>query len=348
MCILSFYRPGVMPDAERLAQGARSNRDGNGFAVIVGDRIDVHKSMNATALIDAFVKVRRAHPESYALFHSRITTDGVTNVENCHPFAVGNARTVLAHNGILPEPARPGDKDLRSDTRILAEDLIPSGLFGHLTNRRARRRLTRWMSGGYPNKIAILTVDPRYGRNAYLLNEHLGVWDEGVWYSNDSYIPWRERYGFTSRSLSYMSWDSTDDALWAQYRRGDITYNEYLAQTSDAYDRAVGPVGSETLRPMALTGTATGWPETSGRSNYGKCSLCGAPDSVNLVVGYCTNCLHCVDCELRTVDCQCMVPDSDRTTWARDVSTQQQDDAIESAIREIVARSGGTLPQGER
>lgn len=316
MCILSFYRPGVMPDAERLAQGARSNRDGNGFAVIVGDRIHVQKSMNATALIEAFIKVRRAHPESYALFHSRITTDGVTSVENCHPFYVGSSRTVLAHNGILPEPARPLAGDSRSDTRVLAEDLIPWGVFGHLTNRRARRRLTRWMSGGYPNKIAILTTDPAYGRNAYLLNEQLGVWADGVWYSNDSFIPWTARYATLSRPAWLEELEEEEDAWWNLYRKGEITYAEYLARTDDTRVTTLGPVGSESLRPLALSATATGWPEQSGRSNYGKCSLCGVLDSVNLTVGYCTNCLHCVDCEAKTEDCLCLVPGGNQS-WAQ-------------------------------
>lgn len=316
MCVISFYRPRVMPNTNCLHNGAMFNPDGHGYAIIAGDRIITGKGMDADAVIDAFVKIRHRHPDSYALFHSRITTHGGTDEDNCHPFLVGgDPRTVLAHNGILPSAARPRKGDSRSDTRILAEDWIPQGRFGHLSQRRARRRLTRFIgSESYPNKLVILTVDPAYGQNAYLINERYGEWSDGVWWSNDSYLP------LVGLSLPSMWWkDDTitrgrrDEAalaeagyydlerwqLWDMYRRGELTYDEYYWC---AYGEEPPSLSRVNDTPMALE-----------RPTSGDCHLCGAKHSVNLTMGICRQCMSCVDCEDLLVDCQCFTPDMQAT-----------------------------------
>ncbi|MEU4428862.1 hypothetical protein AB0F81_50330 [Actinoplanes sp. NPDC024001] len=182
MCLLTFLPPGVQPDPHALHNGSLLNDDGHGFAIATGDSLLVRHSMNGEQLIDEFTAARRTHADGPALFHSRWGTGGTVDVGNCHPLRVGgDARTVLAHNGVLPIDV--GANEPRSDTRIAAEDLIPA--MGPLRLRRTRLRLRRWM--GDHNKIAILTVDRRYRRNAYLLNEQAGIWDGGIWYSNTGY-----------------------------------------------------------------------------------------------------------------------------------------------------------------
>jgi hypothetical protein len=189
MCLLTFLPAGVMPDTEALRIGAEVNNDGHGFAIVGGPRLDeliVHRGMNPQAVIDTFTAARSAHPAGPALFHSRFATHGKTNLDNCHPFAVGgDSRTVLAHNGVLPAVVQPRKRDRRSDTRIAAEDFIPA--FGSLRARRTRLKLARWMS--LDNKMVILTVDRRFRERAYILNEDAGIWDGGIWYSNAGYRP---------------------------------------------------------------------------------------------------------------------------------------------------------------
>lgn len=224
MCLLSVYSPGAMVNLDHLRNGAACNPDGYGYAIVAGDRIETGHGMIASAVIEAFDRARQLHPESWALFHSRYTTDGSTTVDNCHPFVVGgDARTVLAHNGVLPRAASPRGQDKRSDTRILAEDLIPAGMFGKLNRSRGRRSLTKWiLSEQYPNKIAILTVDPRYRENAFILNESAGEWVAGVWHSNTGYLtPRRSRY--------LTAWD------WTSGGSREI-YADHASEVAGAYD----------------------------------------------------------------------------------------------------------------
>ncbi|MFD8249751.1 class II glutamine amidotransferase [Nocardia sp. NPDC059691] len=200
MCILTFVKPGISPDLDALTSGALANPHGHGYAVLTDTGITVGRGMDAEEVITEFATVRERHPEGAALFHSRLATHGHLTVDNCHPFLVGgDERTVLAHNGILPDNVHPTSGDQRSDTRITAEDFLPTRPFGSLDSAWGRKRLERWLGG---DKMVILTVDPTYKHSAYIFNEHYGHWDSGSWYSNHTYQSHTWRYSAAA------DWDS--------------------------------------------------------------------------------------------------------------------------------------------
>jgi hypothetical protein len=186
MCLLTYLPAGMLPDITALLTGAAFNPDGHGFAIVDSDQLIVRRGLDGPQLIDVFAVLRHRHRHGPALFHSRFATHGVRSIDNCHPFPIGaDPRTVIAHNGVLPKAVQPAGKDPRSDTRIAAEDFLP--MFGPLRQRRVRRRFEQWMT---PDNLAVvLTVDPRFRQRGYILNEQSGIWDDGIWYSNDGYLP---------------------------------------------------------------------------------------------------------------------------------------------------------------
>lgn len=187
MCILTFLKPGVAPDLDALANGAAANPHGHGYAIHTGTAIIVGRGMDPAAVLTEFAAVRDRHPGGPALFHSRYATHGPRVTANCHPFHLGgDDRTVIAHNGILPAGVHPAIGDDRSDTRIAAEDYLPTRPFGSLDSWAGRERLERWLGS---DKMVLLTVDPAYKHPAYLFNEHHGIWEDGAWYSNTGYLP---------------------------------------------------------------------------------------------------------------------------------------------------------------
>lgn len=293
MCLLSVYSPGALVNREHLENGATCNPDGYGFAIVVnGARIETGHGMSPGAVIEAFERARQIHSDGWALFHSRYTTDGVTGPENCHPFIVGgDPRTVLAHNGVLPDDARPGKGDDRSDSRILAEDLIPSR-FGKLWTARGRRNLSRWMlRDSYPNKIAILTVDPRYRANAYIVNEKVGTWVNGVWHSNTGYVAKKSYYGGGYGLSDYAGWSgayTSGSGAYSAYRSGEISYSEYL-------DQVYGGI----------------------RRN--DCEACEGVGTVNPSHGYCRTCKVCQDCLCHIEVCDCWTPETLRAECGADI-----------------------------
>lgn len=136
MCLLTFMQEYTTADVDSLAIGSQNNPDGFGYAVHAGTHIVKGSGLNFDAVLDNFLKTRAIH-SGPALFHSRITTHGGTNINNCHPFQVGkDTNTVVAHNGMLPIAARNG----MSDTHIFAKELFPSwGGASTLNSKKTRR-----------------------------------------------------------------------------------------------------------------------------------------------------------------------------------------------------------------
>ena len=185
MCLLVVSSPNSTPKRKDLECASCNNPHGFGYAVIAGNKIITGKGMSAKKIITEFLAVRKQYPNSYAMYHARFATHGVKNDDNCHPFKVdGSDLTYLAHNGILSVdiPAN----DMRSDTRIFAEDILPAmGGITALDNTNLYRMIEGWASG---SKIAVFTLDPNAEYDCYIINEDLGHWDNaGNWWSNDGY-----------------------------------------------------------------------------------------------------------------------------------------------------------------
>ena len=197
MCMLSFIPAGVDIESEDLLNGGLINADGSGWAIAVPelDTILMGKSMKVEEALDEFIEVRAKHPDCDALFHSRWATHGTVSTANVHPFLVGGShKTVVGHNGILP--CTPKKSDWRSDTRVLADEHLPTR-YRRLDKPTVISALESYI--GLNNKLLILTVDERYQKNAYLINESCGHWDTvtGVWHSNKDYLGWSAKYSYT-------------------------------------------------------------------------------------------------------------------------------------------------------
>lgn len=231
MCILSYLPAGAVCDEtveEHLWNGGLSNPDGHGWAIATPRGMMMGKSLHLDEALGKFSAARGEFPDSPALFHSRWATHGSVRVGNCHPFMVGNNhQTVLAHNGILPKDAHPAKGDDRSDTAILAEDLLPQRWF-RLDKPTVIESISQWAGKG--NKLVILTVNPRYRKNAYLVNESMGYWDNGtgVWHSNLDYTSPYPRWATVGTvAKGVQNWWNEQNALDDEYAEYDEEYGEF-------------------------------------------------------------------------------------------------------------------------
>ena len=279
MCILVVCEPNNTPTKESLDNGACANPHGYGFAIIADGVIISERSMSAKKSIKRFLELREQYPNGYAMWHARYATHGVKNEANCHPFqvGVGNELTYLAHNGIL-EVVIP-EKDKRSDTRIFAEDTLP--LMGGVTaldDDTIWVMVSKWAGS---NKIAVLTVDPNAGSPMYLVNEGLGIWEGGVWYSNAGYKP----------KVSYVAPTAN---VWRKTDYQDKNWNSYID-----YERIVSEQGEKDIE---------------------LCIYCEAIVDLEENEFYCTTCDMCYECTTHIADCLCYTPSKDwgKVTWRTD------------------------------
>lgn len=182
MCVICYVPSGTTPTESQLDNACLSNPDGFGFIVRTDDGLVTGRSMDYDKAIDRFLDLRAKHPQHDAAFHARITTHGQTRLDNNHPFRVGDKRTALMHNGMLPIDVPKGDD--RSDTRIFAEDRLTKMGLGVLDNKKQRKALAKWMRG---SKMVIMSTRDDLQKPTYILNESDGLWDDGIWWSNTSY-----------------------------------------------------------------------------------------------------------------------------------------------------------------
>lgn len=179
MCIAIYKPEGKVISLATLKECYTSNPDGAGFMYAENKKLHIEKGFfSFQSFYDAFKK----HESKQAVIHFRIKTHGKIDTANCHPFAVNNS-VGFVHNGVI---SGYGDADFSDTVRFNEAILRPLvSKWGNLA--LFQDPIIELIEGriGY-SKLVFLD---RHG-NHKIMNEHKGQWDDGVWYSNDSYKPY--------------------------------------------------------------------------------------------------------------------------------------------------------------
>lgn len=176
MCIIVF-RPSDKPQVplETLEICWNNNSDGCGFAYCDGDRLRVHKFLTFETFVQTWETVRGM--ESPFLYHFRIKTHGLVNLDNCHPFRIDRDH-VFAHNGVISDCAEVGNS--MSDTALFKTRILSKLPKGWFDDFGTRTLIENYIGS---SKIVVLTSD----RKHKIYNEPKGEWSDGIWYSNSGY-----------------------------------------------------------------------------------------------------------------------------------------------------------------
>lgn len=178
MCIAIYKPKNKVISEETLAQCFKVNDDGAGF-LVTKDKKAVMKKGYFT--FDEFYGAWKKYENEQALIHFRIKTHGDLTEDNCHPFMI-NSGLGFIHNGVI---AGFGEGKLSDTNHFNKEILQPLvAKYGNQILFEPGIKSLIESKIGY-SKLAFLD---RHG-NYNLFNEDKGVWDNGVWYSNNSYKP---------------------------------------------------------------------------------------------------------------------------------------------------------------
>lgn len=179
MCIAIYKPKDKVLSLATLKECYTSNPDGAGFMYAENKKLHIEKGFfSFQSFYDAFKK----HETKQAVIHFRIKTHGKIDTTNCHPFAVNNA-IGFVHNGIISGFGDANHSDTIGFNQSILQPLVSK--WGNLA--LFQDPIIDLIEGriGY-SKLVFLD---RHG-NHKIMNEHKGSWDDGVWYSNDSYKPY--------------------------------------------------------------------------------------------------------------------------------------------------------------
>lgn len=198
MCIAIFKPAGVDIPIAHLSQGWICNPDGGGYGFNVDGKAVIRKGyMKLKDFLASYNADVAAHPESNFLVHFRIRSMGAKGQENTHPYQI--EKGILIHNGTLTGTGARGS-DGPSDTQLFADRFSKNLDFDLIQNNKEKWNQALSSS----NKIAILYDDGRY----QILNEGSGVWQDGVWYSNRSFVSWSgQNNGYYMGGYNEEEWE---------------------------------------------------------------------------------------------------------------------------------------------
>ena len=180
MCIAIYKPEEKIISKATLQECYSSNPDGAGFMFSDDKQLNIEKGFFN---FDSFYNAYKQHQDKKVVIHFRIKTHGEINETNCHPFAV-NSSLAFVHNGIIS--GLDGDKAF-SDTIHFNEQILQPlvNKWGNLALFQDPMINLLETRIGYSKLIFL----DRHG-NHKIMNEHKGEWDNGVWYSNNSYKPY--------------------------------------------------------------------------------------------------------------------------------------------------------------
>lgn len=217
MCIIVYKPAGeTCPSWKTLKTCFDNNPDGCGFMYAENNAVHIHKGFMSWRKFKTAFKPYKNREELPMVLHFRITTNGNTIPQNCHPFPlsdnVGELKALdfdcnvgIAHNGIISLTSYANKiSDTMEFIRKYGKCIIGSPTWYY--NANAGKLLGEVIK----SKMLVLSNDGH--------GEIVGDgWskEDGVWFSNRTYVSWESRYSSFKKGLGYSPsyWDETYDSF---------------------------------------------------------------------------------------------------------------------------------------
>jgi predicted glutamine amidotransferase len=178
MCIIVVQTKNNFVSKKTLRNCWDNNGDGAGIMYANSGKIVVKKELTS---FEKFMQYKNEADKigGNIVMHFRISTSAGINLNNIHPFKV-NSELHFCHNGIL-DIAVPKNSPI-NDTQIFNNQILRNLPKGFQHNHAIMDLIEQRI--GDRNKFVLLDTNGQF----YIINEIAGNWDEGNWYSNNSYL----------------------------------------------------------------------------------------------------------------------------------------------------------------
>lgn len=184
MCVICIKKAGVLyPTVETVKTMCLNNN--HGFSMVIADKgkPQIYKTLDYKKFIDHYRKTIELHDyrTTSMYIHARIKTHGTQRIQNCHGWKENGL--IFAHNGIL-SIANRGDL---TDSETYFRDIFSPA----------------YRVGGW--KMAEKTIAAVIGSSKFVFMDENGnirhyghyIEDDGLLYSNTSYLDYRNLYRST-------------------------------------------------------------------------------------------------------------------------------------------------------
>lgn len=170
MCQIVYKTKEAKLNFEYLDKAQKHNKDGYGVAWYEDDVVKTYKTFN----YKQFKRMLGALRDKEYIAHLRNKTKGSINYNQIHPFEIPSG--VMFHNGTILSLSKLTNVN-KSDSQVLA-GMLNNTEYNYIEDIQP---FLEQMIDDKINRLAFLELDGR----VTILNEHLGMWEDGVWYSND-------------------------------------------------------------------------------------------------------------------------------------------------------------------
>jgi glutamine amidotransferase len=312
MCIAILSPKGTQLSKESLSNCWLNNYNGAGF--MYNDDNNVMRVVKELKDFEKFYKkyenIRKKFPNSTMLIHFRISTHGIINKANCHPFKVNNALGFI-HNGVIHDVE---EDDKYSDTNMFNRTVLRKipGLNVNLLNSKGMKKLVGELIGR--SKLVFMDNENNYSIILGSTNDNKGHWgDDGVWYSNSSYKEVKDTIDFGGKSVSRGSLGSSYGSSYGTGYRSRYYGNDNWG--SSTYEEKPSAYNSQDYLYKVSDGTCT-------------CTDCGIPLLNGELTSIFDECLECVS-----------------ASEARDIRKSATDDNY--ILTDCKGTNMATLPEGD-
>lgn len=190
MCIAILNQKGILP-TEYIKNSWDNNNEGAGLLWIKNNKLQIYKTYSYKKLLKQYKTIKKQEGENKKIvLHFRISTSGHNkDYINLHPFVI-NKDLAFVHNGIISGLGNEKHSDTYQFNQVLQK--LPDNFI----HNEGQKDLISKAIGG--SKLIFLdTLE-----NHYIINERLGEWFGGNWYSNNSYIDNFDFYYFGNEKVN--------------------------------------------------------------------------------------------------------------------------------------------------
>lgn len=186
MCIISCQPKCTRKLTQKTLDAMGSaNRDGYGIMYVKNGSVVVRKTMSFDEICSIYNDVYEKYSkDSPIVLHFRLATAGNVDAYTAHPYFI-NKDVAFCHNGVI---SGVGYDKHKSDT-MLYSDKVLKGVAAKTGEKF------------FLNKSIMALIEKDIGYNKFVFlnkhgeigfaNEKNGTWDDGVWFSNCGYKPYK-------------------------------------------------------------------------------------------------------------------------------------------------------------